>query len=307
MVENFGSYLKHERELRGVSLEEISGDTKIPLRFLKALEENSFDKLPGEIFIKGYIRSYANIIGSDFGEMLNIYKEFVEFKNQAIIPSPPPSLWTQQPKTFLTFGLSILVFVSLVFGVRFLITKVDDPEENKASLVQKQAEITIPEPLINSDISEDLVEDKVMDVKGLGSSEPAIPELSASVSDQLAEGLDKKQILPQQESAKLVVQNLSVSRVDLYSKNRKAMVKPLRLTIRAKEDSWFNMTIDEFKEEDFILPTGTAKTFWGDANFRLTVGNKTGVELSLNGKDLTFPESKDRVVKDFIITSELLE
>ena len=78
MVENFGCYLKHERELRGVSLEEISGDTKIPLRFLKALEENSFDELPGEIFIKGYIRSYANIIGSDFGEMLNIYKEFVE-------------------------------------------------------------------------------------------------------------------------------------------------------------------------------------------------------------------------------------
>ena len=103
------------------------------------------------------------------------------------------------------------------------------------------------------------------------------------------------------------MQNSSVSQVDLDSKNRKARIKPLRLTIRAKEDSWFNMTIDNFKEEDFILPTGTAKTFWGNDNFRLTVGNKTGVEVSLNGKDLTFPESKDRVVKDFIITSELVE
>ena len=306
MAENFGCYLKHERELRGVSLEEISGDTKIPLRFLKALEENSFDELPGEIFIKGYIRSYANIIGSDFGEMLNIYKEFVEFKNQASIPPPSPSLWTQ-PKTILTFGLLILVFVGLVFGVRFLITKGDDPEENKASLVQKQAEITIPESSINSNVSEDLVAEKNIDIQGPGSNEPETPELSVSVSDQLAEDLGKKQVLPPQESAKLVVQNSSVSRVDLDSKNLKARVESLRLTIRAKEDSWFNMTIDEFKEEDFILPTGTAKTFWGNANFRLTVGNKTGVELSLNGKDLTFPESKDRVVKDFIITSELLE
>ena len=306
MVENFGCYLKHERELRGVSLEEISGDTKIPLRFLKALEENSFDELPGEIFIKGYIRSYATIIGSDFGEMLNIYNEFVNFKNQATIPPPSPSLWTQ-PKTFLTFGLLIFVFVGLVFGVRFLITKGDDPEENKVSLLQQQAEITIPEPSINSDVSEDLVAKKTMDVQGPDSPEPKTPELSVNVSDQLAEGLGKKQVLPPQESAKLVMQNSSDSQVDLDSKNRKAKVKPLRLTIRAKEDSWFNMTIDDFREEDFILPTGTAKTFWGNDNFRLTVGNKTGVEVSLNGKDLTFPESKDRVVKDFIITSELVE
>ena len=76
MVENFGSYLKHERELRGVPLEEISGATKIHIRFLQALEENKFDELPGEVFIKGYIRSYANIIGSDVEEVLNIYKEY---------------------------------------------------------------------------------------------------------------------------------------------------------------------------------------------------------------------------------------
>ena len=52
MVENFGSYLKHERELRGVPLEEISGATKIHIRFLQALEDNQFDELPGEVFIK---------------------------------------------------------------------------------------------------------------------------------------------------------------------------------------------------------------------------------------------------------------
>ena len=40
MTEDFGSYLKSERELRGVPLEEISTTTKIPIRFLQAMEEN---------------------------------------------------------------------------------------------------------------------------------------------------------------------------------------------------------------------------------------------------------------------------
>ena len=91
MVENFGSYLKHERELRGVPLEEISGATKIHIRYLQALEENKFDELPGEVFIKGYIRSYANIIGSDEEEVLNIYEESVGNKIENSLDSVTPS------------------------------------------------------------------------------------------------------------------------------------------------------------------------------------------------------------------------
>ncbi len=67
------------------------------------------------------------------------------------------------------------------------------------------------------------------------------------------------------------------------------------------------MTIDGFRDEDFILPAGTAKTFWANEAFRLTVGNKTGVELLLNGKVLALPESEDSVVKGFIINSKLVE
>ena len=120
MVENFGSYLKRERESRGVPLEEISGATKIHIRFLKALEENSFDQLPGEVFIKGYIRSYANIIGSDVEEILNIYEESVRLKNQENLPQEKSSFNTQA-KTLLAYGLLILVVTCLLFGVGFLI------------------------------------------------------------------------------------------------------------------------------------------------------------------------------------------
>jgi cytoskeleton protein RodZ len=334
MVENFGSYLKHERELRGVSLEEISGVTNIPLRFLKSLEENSFDELPGEVFIKGYIRSYANIIGSDFEEMLNIYKEFVEFKNPGNISSPTPSLETQS-KTFLKLGFVIFLVVALGFGVRFLIKMKDDPGSEKIVNIQRadsnqrespELSVSISDQLadnlankkslspqetaelnVQTSISEELTKQKTLNIQGADSNQPESPELSVSISDQLADNLANKKSLSPQETAELNVQTSNALTADLGTQNRKEIEKSLRLTIRAMESSWFNMTIDDFGEEDFILPTGTEKTFWGKTNFRLTVGNKKGVELLLNGKTLTFPEGKDRVVKDFIITSKLVE
>ncbi|MCH8312415.1 MAG: helix-turn-helix domain-containing protein [Nitrospinae bacterium] len=77
MVENFGLYLKNERELRGVALKEIAQSTKIHIRFLEALENNDFDNMPGEVFVKGFIRSYARVIGFDSEEMVNAYDESV--------------------------------------------------------------------------------------------------------------------------------------------------------------------------------------------------------------------------------------
>jgi cytoskeleton protein RodZ len=306
MVENFGSYLKHERELRGVSLEEISGATKIHIRFLKALEENSFDELPGEVFVKGYIRSYANIIGSDIEETLNIYKETVELKNQETGSSPIPS-FSHQYKIFIVVAFLVVVFGSLAFGISLLLKKTDELEETKASLVDKQVEakITRPSPSIDSDISEEVVEE-IIELKQKDSTEPKTTMLSVGVSNSTPEDSEKNPLVSQ-TTAKLNLENLRPKRDELDIQNPKDMVKPLSLTIMTKEHSWFNMTIDDFKEEDFILSAGSAKTFRGNTSFRLTVGNKTGVELSLNGQALTLPASKDRVVKDFIINSKLVE
>ena len=70
---SFGEELKRERELRDISLREISEATKISIRFLEALELNNFDVLPGGIFNRGFIRAYARFIGVDGEEMVNAY------------------------------------------------------------------------------------------------------------------------------------------------------------------------------------------------------------------------------------------
>ena len=317
MVENFGSYLKHERELRGVPLEEISGTTKIHIRFLKALEENSFDQLPGEVFIKGYIRSYANTIGSDVEEMLNIYKESVEFNKQENCPQETASFNTQ-PKTFLAYGLLILVAAGFLFGVGVLIKNgIGDSsgksEEKNVPLLQIQAGTANQEPSVSSssDLFEEPPVEENVDAQEEDSADLGIPELSIQINPSgkpaRKEDVDEKKVSPPQESIALTTQTTSVSQPDLESQNPADIEKSLKLSIHVKEISWFNMTIDDLREEDFILPAGTSKTFWGNEAIRLTIGNKTGVELVLNGKAITLPESEDKVVKDFIIHSKLVD
>ena len=67
---SFGDKLKRERELRGVTLEEIAKATKIGTRALKALEDEHFEQLPGGIFNKGFVRAYAKFLGLDEEQMV---------------------------------------------------------------------------------------------------------------------------------------------------------------------------------------------------------------------------------------------
>jgi len=62
---SFGDRLKKEREQRGVTLDDISLNTKIGTRLLRALEEEKFEQLPGGIFNKGFVRAYARHLGLD--------------------------------------------------------------------------------------------------------------------------------------------------------------------------------------------------------------------------------------------------
>ena len=66
--------LEHQRKLAGVSLDEIAAETKISLRFLKAIEAGEYEKLPGGIFTTSYLRQYAAAIGYDEATLLEHYE-----------------------------------------------------------------------------------------------------------------------------------------------------------------------------------------------------------------------------------------
>ena len=70
----FGTHLREAREKRGVSLRQIATSTRISIRTLEALENNEIKKLPGGIFSRAFVRSYAQEIGLDPDEAV---REFV--------------------------------------------------------------------------------------------------------------------------------------------------------------------------------------------------------------------------------------
>lgn len=69
----FGETLKREREMRGVSLHEISTATRIGTRFLEALENEQWDRLPGGVFNRGFVRAVAHFLGLDEEKLLAEY------------------------------------------------------------------------------------------------------------------------------------------------------------------------------------------------------------------------------------------
>jgi len=70
---NFGERLKRERELREVTLQEITSATRIGPRFLEALENEDWEKLPGGVFNRGFVRSIARYLGLDEEALLGEY------------------------------------------------------------------------------------------------------------------------------------------------------------------------------------------------------------------------------------------
>lgn len=61
--ESIGAYLRRQRKMRQISLDEIARETKISLRTLRALEGDDYKALPGNTIAKGFVRSYAKVVG----------------------------------------------------------------------------------------------------------------------------------------------------------------------------------------------------------------------------------------------------
>jgi transcriptional regulator with XRE-family HTH domain len=79
---SLGQELRRERELRGISLREIADSTRISLRFLQAIEDDQFGRIPGEFFVRAILRSYAKGVGLDEHQVLNRYQEMQSFEEQ---------------------------------------------------------------------------------------------------------------------------------------------------------------------------------------------------------------------------------
>src|SRR3974377_212439 len=93
----FGERLKRERELREVTPEEITSRTRIAFRFLEALENEEWEKLPGGAFNRGFVRSIARYLGLDEEALLAEY-DLAHGTQSAALPDRPEDRIPSPPK-----------------------------------------------------------------------------------------------------------------------------------------------------------------------------------------------------------------
>jgi len=117
MAASFGEQLRLAREARGISLREISEQTRISMRYLEAIEANDFKRLPGGIFNRSFIRSYAKYIGFDEKEAVEAYAR--EMREQGEAPEEQPSI-SHRPQVYTDGGSTRSPLVTLLLTILIL-------------------------------------------------------------------------------------------------------------------------------------------------------------------------------------------
>jgi cytoskeleton protein RodZ len=123
-IGTFGESLKRERELRGVTLEEISAATRIATRFLKAIENEEWDQLPGGVFNRGFVRAVSRYLGLDEENTVAEYTLAVgDRPSVPVWTGSPPVVTPEQP--WLAWIIVAVVVLALLsggwFGARRLV------------------------------------------------------------------------------------------------------------------------------------------------------------------------------------------
>jgi cytoskeletal protein RodZ len=113
VMESIGPWLRRERELRNIDLVEVADRTRIPMQQLERLEEERYAELPGEVFVKGYLRAYARAVGLAPEEVLGRFANAMRSRDVMPAPLKPGAA---QPEQGGHFGLAIALVVFAVLA-----------------------------------------------------------------------------------------------------------------------------------------------------------------------------------------------
>ena len=109
---DFGVKMRHLREERGVSLRQIADVTRISVSVLKALERNDISRLPGGIFTRSFVRSYAIEVGLDPEQTVRDF--LVQFPHETLIAGSPHAAELRRAPGVARPGRSVWVIVVLL-------------------------------------------------------------------------------------------------------------------------------------------------------------------------------------------------
>jgi cytoskeletal protein RodZ len=131
-----GQFLRRQREAKHKSVEEIARATRVPAASVEKMEADQFDELPGEVFVRGFLKSYASAVGLDPDEVLARYTA----SRRVAWVTPLPLTSPTKPARSGRFGVAI-AFVLLLFLFALAISIVLKPRGH-----ERPQELSLHEP-----------------------------------------------------------------------------------------------------------------------------------------------------------------
>ncbi len=244
---SFGASLRRERELRGVTLQEIAASTKIGVSMLRAIEDDRLDKLPQGLFVRGFVREYARFLALDEVKILN------ELSFHAPLPPVIDDAVGERGRRVSGRRAARLVNGGLATGV----------------LVALAALILSPSFSRKETGSASLLPVDMVQGRGVANPPPASLAVPSAITAEAA--------LSQAVSSQAVLTTTAPARP-----TSSVIPQPLQLTLTATEDCWIGLDVGGDRVENRVLKKGESFSITARQNALLAVGNAGGLLVAID-------------------------
>jgi cytoskeleton protein RodZ len=256
-METVGKYLKRERELRNISLKEISTATKIRENLLRAVEEDRHDLLPTPVFVKGFLIAYGKHIGLDPTDVVLRYESDLKELHGHEEHGPPPQHKRGWNRGFLLGTIIVAVGIGIIL---FNLSRESAKREERIPM-------KVEEPPI--------VQEQPPPPPAVPKGEETIPRVEETIV--VRETPPDETPMPPPSETRLT---------EMANEPRETVQRELTLQIQAVEESWIALQVDSDLPREVTLRAGETLSQRADDHIMLKIGNAGGVNVTFNGKGL---------------------
>ena len=274
-VIKFGETLRAAREQASYSLAYVTSQTHLKAEIIEALEQEKFSELSGDVFMRGYIRTYTKLLELDAEPLIAAYEKTKPAKPQAVaatVAQPRKKRRSMGVDPVVIWSTAAVVIISLGLLVSWW---THESAEAPVQLAEVADKFEDPLPLEeNVDDREAIADHQV----GLGNVSPEI-DTSLQTPSVISEPNS------QPEPPEQIVQRARVEELAIEAPLSGGNVDKVRIIVRYKEESWTEI-FDARKRRLLhgLIQPGAVRIISGQAPLNVFLGNSPGVELEINGK-----------------------
>jgi cytoskeleton protein RodZ len=317
----FGENLRREREMRGVTLEEISAATKISVRFLQAIEHEDFDRLPGGVFTRSFIRTYARYLGLDEERVMAEYYLAGQPRADMDLPRLPVTKLPAQRSGYQTTLLALLV-AGIMLSAAYLLFRYSRRSlapygpgrsielQGRPPSPERVSPPITPAPSAATSSSGNLHE--AAQASTSAAPAPAAPSNplgtpASSANPTLARATNAPVASPGTAESQSGTGGLPAQAGTAPPARREAGSNvELVLQVAATESAWVGIEADGQTVLQRVLKPNEVRTLKARNSFDVTTGNAQGIILTLNGETLK-PLGRRGEVKSIHLTHDDLK